>query len=97
MTMVIYDKQQKGLISEDRSDAELPILGDGVINNMTNDTGTTWVDNTFNLYNNPYRANNPYQDLADDDNNNDNDGNDDIENYGKSSTNCCCQNNHRHQ
>ena len=60
---------------------ELPILWDG----DTNGAGAEGLDittnnNTANLANHPYLANNPYRDLANGDGNDeDNDGDDDIE------------------
>ena len=59
---------------------ELPILGGGAINGMPKNTGVAGVDNTANLANNPYLANIPYRELAeDDDTNNDDSGYDEIE------------------
>ena len=76
--MDIYEKQKNGFIFKDCNGVELPILGYGNDNGMTDGTGATGVDNTANLSNNPYLYNNPYRELVDDDRDNDNNDNGNI-------------------
>ena len=76
MVIAMYEKQQKSLTLEDYNGVELPILGDGAGNRITDNTGAVGVDNTTNIANNPYLDNKPYRNLSDDDEtDNDFDGN----------------------
>ena len=59
MAVAIYKKQQEGLIFDNCNGMGLPILEDGTVNGIRNDTGTAGVDNLSNISNNPYPANNP--------------------------------------
>ena len=67
MVIAMYEKQQKSLTLEDYNGVELPILGDGAGNRITDNTGAVGVDNTTNIANNPYLDNKPYRNLSDDD------------------------------
>ena len=79
ISMAMYNKQQKGLVFEYKNGVELPILGGGASEGITNNIGATGVDNIDNRAKKPYLSNNPYRDLADDEkNDNDDDGDDEI-------------------
>ena len=69
--MAIHEKQQKGLVFEDRNGVELPMIDEDAPNAGA---GATGVD-IGNIANHPYLKNKPYRELTNyDDDDDDDDG-----------------------